>query len=114
MRARSFGHVRHPSESREPLCGNAGSAAGTALAANEDQPPPSPQRNNRTIIGLARDIAPRYGPVGERAHHPSASDRLIDLEPAGHSYQRDSKFWFDFMDPASEVRREPTDRDDKI
>jgi hypothetical protein len=30
------------------------------------------------------------------------------------SYQRDSKFRFDFMDQASEVRREPADRDGTI
>jgi len=30
------------------------------------------------------------------------------------SYQRDSKFRFDFMDQAFEVRREPADRDGTI
>lgn len=30
------------------------------------------------------------------------------------SYQQDSKFRFDFMDQASEVRREPADRDGTI
>jgi len=30
------------------------------------------------------------------------------------SYQRDSKFRFDLMDQASEVRREPADRDGTI